>query len=1295
MNKFIQNIKINFCFKATFFIKSYLCIRINLLILRSYLNKLFLAAFIMHLFYCMVNVAYSQTPEKPKGNLEFIKNKNQWNKKVLYKADIGTGAAFLEKDGFTFVFKDVKAIEKLMEFKSESAGGHEKLKPSDFSIKYHAYKLNFLGANKDVLVAGSTPLSGYYNYFIGNDKTKWASKVNSFKMVSYKGLYEGVNLKVYEDDSRFKYDFILNPGTNPSTIQIQIQGAERVALKDDDLVVTTSVNEVTELQPKAYQYKGDEKIEVPCEFSLKNNVLSFVFPKGYDKKKVLTIDPTLIFSTYSGSTVDNWGFTATYDSRGDGYSGGIAFGTGYPVSVGAYQVNFGGGTGYFYDGCDAAIIKYDSSGTHRLWATYLGGSGEDLPHSMIVNSQDDLLIYGTTGSADFPVTSNAFGKIFHGGDSIIYDNVICFNHGIDIYVSKLSSDGTQLLASTYVGGTKNDGMNYPSPLSMNYADGARGEIMTDASDNVYVASTTNSTDFPVTPGAFQTTAGGGGQDGVVFKLNSNLSSMLWSSYIGGNKQDAAFGLVLDNNDNVYVTGGTASTNFPTTAGSIQPVYKDSIDGFVTEIDKNGGSILNSTYYGSKAYDQSYLIDRDKNGDIFVYGQTSAKDSTFIHNALWNQSKAGQFISKLKPGLDTVVWSTTFGTGRGAPDISPTALLVDLCSKVYISGWGGVLNQYYGNIVGSSTTGLPITANAFQKTTDGNDFYLMVMSDDASSLIYATYFGSPQAYDHVDGGTSRFDRKGRIYQSVCAGCGNSYDNFPTTPGAWSNTDNSPNCNNALFKFDFNMPLVVADFIKPDPCNGLSDYFHNTSVTSGAPGVHYYWTFGDGGNSTQVNPTHTFALAGTYNVTLIVSDTGSCNTADTIAKQVIIGELSLIVGPDTTICSGSVHLKGNSLGTATSYVWSTTPDLLDTLNHPLTNNSITVTPTATTTYYIRASNPYCTKLDSVKVRVITFSTTPSVLTIPSCIGNCDGQMAVITSGGTAPYTYSWSNGAIGNMLTNICSGIYYVTVTDSLGCIRKDTLVLKSPDTLKMNTSQLILLCHDPCYGAASASAFGGTPSYTYAWSTGSTLNPLTSLCPGTYYVTATDNHLCVAVDSITLPVSVLNPPSISAYADDTVIYSSQSTGLHVTVLAGYTYSWFPITGLNNSSIPNPIATPTSTTTYIVTIKDQTGCTLTDTVRIRVIDVPCDESEIFVPNAFTPNGDNNNDILYVRSNVLKSIYFVIYDRWGEKVFETSDLSNGWDGTFRGKKCDPAVYDYYMKAVCINDKVFIKKGNITLIR
>jgi gliding motility-associated-like protein len=257
-----------------------------------------------------------------------------------------------------------------------------------------------------------------------------------------------------------------------------------------------------------------------------------------------------------------------------------------------------------------------------------------------------------------------------------------------------------------------------------------------------------------------------------------------------------------------------------------------------------------------------------------------------------------------------------------------------------------------------------------------------------------------------------------------------------------------------------------------------------------------------------------------------------------------------------------------------------------------------------------------------------------------------------------------------------------------------VILSSLDTLKIKTSHLNAICYDSCIGAASASAYGGTPSYTYEWSNGSTNNTVMYLCPGTYYVTATDNHSCTAIDTVILPASATNPPNIYAYADNKDIYITQSTGLHTTIVPGYTYSWSPPTGLSNPDISNPVATPTATTTYFVTVKDQYGCTAIDTVIVNVIEVPCNESEIFVPNAFTPNSSNNS-ILYVKSNVLKSIYFVIYDRWGEKVFEADDVSSGWDGTFRGKACDPGVFDYYMKATCINNKEFIKKGNITLIR
>jgi gliding motility-associated-like protein len=1561
---------------------------------------------------------FAQTLKPTSESIEFIQNKNQWESTILYKAELGSGTVFLEKNCFTFAFKDMKAIDKILSFKHIPTEECPKLTPADYNIKCHAYKLNFLNAKQDVKISASQPFEGYYNYFIGNDKNKWASKVNSYAAIAYNGLYKNTDLNIYESDSHLKYDITLHPGSDVTDIRFQYVGADKVVLRGGDLIVKTSVNEVTELSPEAYQMNGSVKVKVACKFKLTDNILTFIFPDGYDKSKDVVIDPTLIFSTYSGSHVDNWGFTATFDDRGRVYSGGIAFGTGYPVSVGAFQTNFAGGElGAYLIGCDVAIIKYDSSGTQRLFATYLGGSRNDLPHSMIVNSSNELVVYGTTGSSDFPVTSGAFDQTFNGGDSMAYDfNSLKFSHGIDIFVAKIKADGTQLLAATYVGGSKNDGMNDPSPLSINYADGARGEVLTDAQNNIYVTSTTNSTDFPVTAGAFQTTPGGGGQDGVVFKLNTNLTNMIWSSYIGGSGNDAVYAMVLDANNNVYVTGGTNSINFPITPGTLHTSYMGGYsDGFISMISQNGSTLLKSTYYGSSAYDQSYLIEKDKTGDIYVFGQTSDTSNTFIFNAAWNKPKGGQFISKITPDLSTLVWSTafgtgntcpnnawanaTFGTGKGAPDISPTAFLVDVCNNIYLSGWGG---PYLNQSRFGGTTGLQISPGAFQPTTDDNDYYFLVITNNASTMKYATYFGSPHAYEHVDGGTSRFDRNGRIYQGVCGGCGG-WSDFPTTPGAWSNTNNSSNCNNAVIKFDFGLPLVIADFILPDACASLNDYFQNTSQVTGVTGISYSWSFGDGGTSTLTNPYHNYPSQGFYNVTLIVRDSGSCNVSDTITKQIAVNMLPLVVSHDTAMCSGSALLNANSSGTASSYIWSTSINLADTLNHPITNNSVTVSPTVTTTYYVQVSNQYCTKLDSVHVKIsnvrinagldhkickgdtttinvtnlnpsdpLTYQWSPSssiisgvnsstanvnpssttsyivlatdtmgcqktdtititvssmlsnlstdsvkcfgdcnggavvnpiggispytyhwnnggtlpnadslcagiytvtisdnigckmvlpvsifapqVLTAfisdtnmvfcngicngyatvsvsggtssynyqwidgqttptadslcagnysvtitdhngcrvsipisivdtsnfnaaidsiiapscfgncnaiafaiangglqpysynwdnadtlnfadslcagthnvhitehagcirnifftisspapvlfasstssnPSCTGFCDGQIIVNASGGTPSYTYQWNNGQSGNTASSLCQGTYYVTAYDSHHCTKSDTITITDPTPLLLNTTATNAPCVEVCNGVATATASGSSPPYTYQWSNGYNGNPATNLCPGTYFITVTDSHLCSRIDTVVVKDSATFPPVIHTYADDTLLYSSQSTGLHTTVINGNEYTWSPTIGLNNPSSPNPVATPVSTTTYYVTIEDQYGCTYVDSVKIIVIDVLCDASQIFVPNAFTPNGDQNNDILYVRSNILKSIYFVIYDRWGEKVFESYSLSDGWDGTFRGKACDPGVFDYYMKAVCLDNKEFIKKGNITLIR
>lgn len=910
--------------------------------------------FSLLIYICLIVEAVCAQPKKQNSdNIEFIENKNQWEKNILYKSDLGCGTVFLEKEGLTFLFKDISDLKKIHELKHNHSHEVQNAKQPDYKIKCHAYKLKFLNSNPNPDVIADKKNEGYFNYYIGNDKSRWATKVKSYRTVTYNNLYEKTDLTIYASSSSLKYDIILHSGANPENIQFQYDGADNISLTKGNLVIKTSVNEITELSPVAFQMDGEKKVDVPCYFILTDNIVSFDFPYGYDKAKDLVIDPVLVFSTYSGSSADNWGFTATFDSEGRVYSGGIAFGSGYPVSTGAFQTSFASGD------CDVAIIKYDSTGAQRLWASYLGGSGSELPYSMIVNNSNELMVFGTTGSSNFPTTSGSFDETYNGGNLFTYDGISFFS-GTDIFVSKIKSDGTQLLSSTYVGGSQNDGMNYPSSLYYNYADGARGEIMTDENNNVYVCSTTNSSDFPVTSGAFQQTSGGG-QDGVIFKMDSSLSTQLWSSYIGGSSSDAAYGISLNATGMACITGGTASSDFPTTPGALQTTFMGgSVDGFITKIDANGNTILNSTYYGSNNYDQSFFIGIDNIGNYVVFGQTEASGTTFIHNALWATPSGGQFISKISPDLNSLIWSTAFGTGNAKPDISPTAFLVDICNQIYLSGWGGTSINGFGG-----TQGLPLSTNAFQSTTDDNDFYFLVLNENASTMLYATYFGSPISADHVDGGTSRFDKTGKIYQSVCAGCGGD-DNFPTTPGAWSQTNNSTNCNNAVIKFNFEFSNVIADAdIAPSDtgCVPFTVNFINNS-----DGVNYIWDFGDGNQSTDITPSYTFTNPGTYNVSLIAIDSSKCNIADTAYLTIQVVAVPVVnLGEDQLICEGqNVVLNAGNPGM--SYLWSTGE----------TTQTITVTDSSS--YWVNVVNSPCFSSDTLNVDItkeITY-TIPNVFT-----------------------------------------------------------------------------------------------------------------------------------------------------------------------------------------------------------------------------------------------------------------------------------------------------------------------------
>jgi len=734
--------------------------------------------------------AVTTTPDN--RTLEFVENKGQWNARARYMAELPGGRLFLRENGFTYAFVDAQALSHhttRQKQAKQSTGG---------SLRAHAYSVTFEGTNPNVHLTSSEATAEKRNYFLSPDPSTWASDVKGFRVVNYADIYAGIGVRLYENkDQHLEYDFTVAPGARPSDIRLRYEGADQVRLQNGSLLIKTSVTSVQEQAPKAWQQIGEKRVAVPCAFTLQGNVVSFKLGQ-YDPRYPLVIDPTVIFSSSTGSRADNWGYTATYDAQGNMYSGGIVFGVGFPTTNGAYDTSFSGNE-------DISIIKYNTSVNGpgaRAYATYLGGTQADVPHSLVVNKQGELVIFGSTGSNNFPTTTRAYDRSFNGGPAVRPfpttisdpDGSPNYPSGSDLFVAKLSANGSALTGSTFLGGNGTDGLHIGSPLATNYGDEFRGDVITDDAGNVYLASTTTSSDFPIRNG-FRTSYQAGGSDAVVCKLSFDLRELVWSTYLGGSGYDGAYSIQLDANRNVYVCGGTTSRNFPTTSGSFRSTAPGGIDGFVSCLSNAGNVLQRSTYIGTVAYDQAYFIQLDGANDVYLLGQSKGP-YPISDSSLYHVNRGRQFIQKLDNTLARSLYSTTFGSGRNTVDLALTAFLVDDCERVYISGWGGT-----GNNEGS-TSGLPTTPDAVQRSTDGSDFYLAEFTPGMQTLEYATFFGQAGVREHVDGGTSRFDKRGMVYQAVCGGCGG-YTGFPVPPGAstYTRDNNSSNCNSAAFKVDF--------------------------------------------------------------------------------------------------------------------------------------------------------------------------------------------------------------------------------------------------------------------------------------------------------------------------------------------------------------------------------------------------------------------------------------------------------------------------------------------------------------
>jgi gliding motility-associated-like protein len=1139
---------------------------------------LILLIFISFDLFAQYKVAVKSPHTEPAPLFQFVENKKQWDREILFRADVPSGFLFLKNNGLHYGFYDAEAIRELRHprqkvEKQDTASANNRLRVDNekkYDIKAHGVTVSFLNANPTPFVNGKGETASRRNYFLGEDITKWASDVHTFAEVNYLSVYQGIDLRFFEQKERLKYEFVVGVGGNPEQIRLQYEGADNIRINEyGDLEITTSVHTFGEKKPYCYQIVHGAKVEVPSRFVLENEIVRFQI-QDYNKSLPLVIDPQLVFSTFSGSAADNWGNTATYDTLGNLYTAGTVFGAGFPATVGAFQVNFAGLV-------DVGVAKYNPTGTRQLYTTHIGGGFAEIPHSIIVNHQNNLVILGTTSSLNFPTTFGAFDRTYNGGNGANLEAIsgIPYSNGSDIFVSTLNENGSALLASTYLGGSGNDGINiFGSSFVHNYGDELRGEVNVDNLNNVYIASTTRSSNFP-TQNATQTILSGV-QDAIFVKMNPQLSVLQWSSYWGGNSLDVGYSIKLNKRNEIYVCGSTTSPNLRVSTDALRNSYQGSTDGYVARFD-NSGRFLNASFLGTSRYDQTFFVDLDTANNVYVLGNTEGQYP--VSQGVYNNPNSGQFIQKLNPTLTTSIWSTVIGARRGRPDLSLTAFLVNECGNIYVAGWGGNLTANYP--ANSTSAGLPVTADAIKASTDGQDFHITLLEREARSLLYGTFFGGNGGDgDHVDGGTCRFDKKGIIYHAACVCRTN---RFFSTVGAWSNVNRAaPNfvdtggCNNAAFKIDIGnvralfTPLEAATNVeKRTGCAPLRIRFQNASTNA----QEIEWNIGNLLTTQSAEPTYTFTQTGRYVVRLRVSNKITCTSDFAYDTIVVAPNPSPTITKDTIVCTNE-SLQLNATGGVT-YRWNPTAGL----NNPTISNPI-AQPTQTTRYTVTVTNREgCSKDTSVLITIIN----PVVSFVASLEDLCAPSPTVRLTNNSS---------GTGNFVWDLGDGRAFVGQTP---------------------------------------------PPFRYAQT-------------GNYRISLTARAgNCTKQFSQNLMVNVTPATNPITITQNTSICRGETLQLNAT--GGTTYRWSPATGLSDTNIPNPIAQPTQTTRYTVSIRVKEGCNLDTAVLITV------------PNPvanFTVNLDDicaASPTIRLVNNATETANFV----W--------DLGNGQ--TFNGRQPPPFKY------------------------
>lgn len=608
---------------------------------------------------------------------------------------------------------------------------------------------------------GQARLSGDFNYFIGNDSSKWASSCHRYAEARAENPYPGMSLRYYFDEGSPRYDLVVKPGADPSQVSFKVEGAQGIRVREDgNLELKTPYGTILEKGLTAYQEVSGQRTQVPCRMIADGNRVHFD-ARQYDPSKPLIIDP-LVFSTFLG-TGDDWIGALSIDASGDLVVAGETGSSNFPTTTGAYQRKNRGSP----NGGNAFVSKLSRDATKLLASTLIGGSNVDSAVGLASDPAGDLVIAGDTNSANFPVTSSAFQKVLHGeaGTS-------------NVFISRISSDGTELLASSYIGGSGADALTC---------------LCLDSSGDPLVAGSTYSSDYPVSEGAYQKVNNGTANqvsNGFVSKLNHDESQLMWSTYDGTpgtlTSEVITFGSLGEENVTYGYTGDQVNAVAVDSEGHaiVAGDYGDVV-AFVTTFSPDGSTVVSSTTLaGSGCYvdntlsedswvlygDAALALTIDNEGNLIVGGAACSADFPTTAGAF--QTTNGEFGAGASTGFvcklsndETKLLASTFLGGSDLTGDAVYSLSVDANNSLWVTG-------------SSFSSNFPVTYDAFQNqnlnpTLPVSNVFVSGLASNETKLLYSTYLGG---YDMSLG--ISVNKSG---YPVVAGW--SLGSFPATPGAF--------------------------------------------------------------------------------------------------------------------------------------------------------------------------------------------------------------------------------------------------------------------------------------------------------------------------------------------------------------------------------------------------------------------------------------------------------------------------------------------------------------------------------